>query len=194
MATRNLFLLAVAAALCSGCATIPYGPSIPVMPAKGKTLATFESDVITCRRFAERQTGISPTDAGASAAAKSAVVGTALGAAAGAAFDGGEGAAVGAGAGLLAGSLAGAGMAGASANEIQYRYDNAYAQCMKAQGNRVAPPDRDVAAAAPPPYYPAVREEYVVEEYVYEEPVYVREYCPDPHYHHHRHHHGGYWY
>jgi hypothetical protein len=201
MATRKSLVLAiVAAAFSSACATIPYGPGISVMPADGKSLADFEADTITCRRFAERQTGgMTPTNAATSSAAQSAVVGTALGAAAGAAFDGGEGAAIGAGTGLLAGSMLGAGIGNASAGEVQYRYDNAYAQCMAAQGNRVPHPEPAVAAAPQPePYYPPPAREYVVERYVYEQPVYVEPYYPygHGHYHHHRrcHHHHGYWY
>jgi hypothetical protein len=160
MATRKAVVLGIlAAALGSGCATIPYGPSINVMPSDGKSLADFESDTITCRHFAERQTGgLTPTNAATTSGAQSAIVGTALGAAAGAAFGGGEGAAIGAGAGLLGGSMAGAGIGAASASEVQYRYDNAYAQCMKAQGNRVPHAAPAVAAAelppAPEPYYP----------------------------------------
>ena len=168
------------------------------MPGRGKTLAEFQNDDYVCRQFANGQvSGVTPTDAAASSGVKSAVVGTAIGAAAGAAFDGGEGAAIGAGTGLLAGSAIGAGVAGMSASEVQYRYDNAYAQCMSTQGNRLP---RRVAkslhcrrrprrlrpaygpAYPPPPYYEEV--------YVYEGPVYY----PEPYHQHHHHHHHGHWY
>jgi hypothetical protein len=158
MKRRLLCLASVTAFVLTGCATIPNGPAVSIMPGEGKTLAEFQNDDALCRNFASQQVqGLTPDDAAVSSGAKSAIVGTALGAAAGAAFGGGSGAAIGAGAGLLGGSALGAGAAGASANDVQYRYDNAYSQCMTTQGNP-PPAPRPMAYApnqgyAPPAAY-----------------------------------------
>jgi hypothetical protein len=197
-------VVALGLSVLAGCATIPYGPAVPVVPGDRKTLSEFQNDDAICRRFAEQQVnGLSPTAAQNDSVAKSAVVGTALGAAAGAAFGGGEGAAIGAGTGLLAGSAIGAGTGAAAAETTQYRYDNAYAQCMTLQGNRLpyeqtaalqhapdgppppphhGPPPYGPAPYGPPPYGPPP---YGVYEFGYYET------CPGPYYYHgHYHHHG----
>jgi hypothetical protein len=143
----------------------PTGPSVSVMPGAGKTLAQFQQDDMTCRGYAQQQTGgVQPTQAANDSAVSSAVVGTGLGAAAGAllgaaAGNAGVGAAAGAGAGLLFGSAAGANNAQLSGAELQHRYDVGYMQCMAAQGENVPPVQQVVAYPAaypyppPPPYY-----------------------------------------
>jgi len=57
----------------------------------------------------------------------------------------GGGAAIGAGSGLLAGTLLGSASGRRAAAATQDRYNNAYVQCMVANGERISPP------AAPPP-------------------------------------------
>jgi outer membrane lipoprotein SlyB len=132
------FALLAAAGLLSACAVVPSGPSVMALPGTGKTYDQFRNDDYNCRQFAFQQTGgVSTNQAATNSAVGSAVVGTALGAAAGAAFGGGQGAAIGAGAGLLAGSAVGMGNAQGSAYQVQRNYDNAYLQCMYANGNRI---------------------------------------------------------
>jgi hypothetical protein len=146
-------VLAAAALLIAGCATVPSGPSVMVLPGHGKDFSAFQSDDAICRGWAAQQTGINANRAAARSGMASAAVGTAVGAAAGAAIgaasgNAGEGAAIGAGSGLLVGSAAGSGTAAASGAEAQRRYDNAYIQCMYAKGNQVP-----VAGQLPAPRY-----------------------------------------
>jgi len=147
----------VALALLCGCATIPTGPSVLVLPGTGKSFDAFRVDDGECRQYADVQVnGATPNKAGATTGVGSAVVGSALGAAAGALIDGGAGAAVGAGAGLLLGSLVGTGFSQESAYASQQRYDNGYVQCMYFKGNRVPvygpfeSPSPQQASATPP--------------------------------------------
>lgn len=126
-------LLAVAA-----CTTIPIGPSVLVMPGTGKSFDQFRSDDAECRQFAFGQVGgLTANQTAVESGISSAAVGATVGALAGAAMGGHSGAAVGAGMGLLAGSAAGAGAGQASGYASQRRYDNAYIQCMYANGDRV---------------------------------------------------------
>ena len=126
-----------------GCATVPTGPSVMALPGTGKSFEQFRVDDATCRQFAYEQAGgVTAQQAGQNAAVASTIIGTALGAAAGAAIGSvsgnlGAGAAIGAGSGLIFGSAAGSGYAAHSYYEAQWRYDNAYIQCMYAKGNRV---------------------------------------------------------
>jgi len=127
----------------SGCATIPNGPSVMVLPGTGKTFDEFQLDDASCRQYAYAQVGgVSGQQAAQNAAVGSAAVGTILGTAAGAAIGSaygavGTGAAIGAASGLVLGSAAGSGYAATSYYETQRRYDNAYIQCMYAKGNKV---------------------------------------------------------
>lgn len=147
---KGLLLSALAAtALLVGCASVPTGPSVLVLPGTGKPFDQFRNDDFMCRQFASQQTGTSANQAGTDAGVKSAVVGTAIGAVAGAAIGGREGAAVGAGTGLLVGSASGSDAARSSAYGTQRQYDNAYIQCMYAQGHRVPVPAGLVAPSAP---------------------------------------------
>jgi hypothetical protein len=158
--TRSLPLpLVLLLATLGGCATIPTGPSVLVLPGRGVGLERFQSDDVACRRYALAQIGgASAQQAANESLAKSAAVGTAVGAAAGAALGGHEGAGTGAGVGLVAGSVAGASAANASGAGSQRRYDNAYVQCMYAKGNKVpvygsfiAPPPPGTPPPPPPP-------------------------------------------
>lgn len=156
---RYSLLLALAALVVGGCATLPSGPSVFVLPGTGKSFEQFRADDLLCRQYAQDQVlGLTPSQAANESAVRSAAAGTALGAAAGAAVHGGRGAAAGAGIGLLMGALAGTGAAQGSAASVQRRYDFAYVQCMYAQGDRIPAPrelasraDEPVSSLAPPP-------------------------------------------
>ncbi len=159
--------LLVPGILLTGCATMPTGPSVMVLPGSGKPFEQFQADDALCRQWAFQQTGIAPGDAATQSGVGSAVVGTIVGAGLGAAIGAAAGnpalgAAAGAGAGLFGGSAVGANAAYASASAVQYRYDVAYQQCMYAKGNQIpaaaAPrPARSVYVPPPPPpgYSPA---------------------------------------
>ena len=132
----------VALLVMSGCATLPAGPSVLVLPAPGKPFDQFQVEDRICKQWAGQQIGVNPQEAANQSAVTGAVAGTAIGAAAGAligaaAGDAGAGAAIGAGSGLLVGTASGASAAQASSWELQRRYDNAYVQCMYAKGNQV---------------------------------------------------------
>jgi len=143
----------------SGCATLPTGPSVNVMPAPGKPFDQFMAEDATCRRWAERQIGMSPQETSNQSAVSGAAVGTVLGAGAGALLGAasghpGAGAAIGAGSGLLFGTAAGASSGQAYGYEAQRRYDNTYVQCMYSKGNQVpGTVRRPVRRYAPPPGY-----------------------------------------
>jgi hypothetical protein len=137
--------------LISGCASVPNGPNVMVLPRTGVPFNQFRNDDVICQQYASFQVGgTTPNQAAIQSGATSAVVGTALGAAAGAAIGGGSGAAIGAGSGLVAGSLVGTGIAGSSIDEVQQRFDIAYIQCMYAKGHQV-PVSGQFSATTPPP-------------------------------------------
>lgn len=165
------YMTLVAILVVSGCATLPSGPSVLVLPAPGKSLERFQAEEFTCRQWAGQQIGISAQDTTNQNTATGAVVGTAIGAGAGALLGAasghpGAGAAIGAGSGLLVGTAAGAGAGQEYGYEAQRRYDYAYVQCMYAKGNQVpgqvhryrlrrvnpsSSPERD---SVPPDYVP----------------------------------------
>jgi hypothetical protein len=158
MAWMARWITLAAGLLLGACAVAPpTGPTVMALPAKGKDLAQFQNDDLSCRQYAWNQIGgTAPADAANQSLANSATLGTVLGAAAGAAIGAATGnpaagAAIGAGSGLLLGSAAGADAAGYSAAALQRRYDIGYVQCMSALGN-IAP----VVASGPAyGYYPA---------------------------------------
>jgi len=121
----------------SGCANVPMGPSVAVMPGPGKSFQQFVNDDRGCRAYAEQSLGTNVNDAGAANVATGAAIGTAIGAAAGALMGGHEGSGSGAGAGLLMGSAIGAGNAAQVQQSAQRRYNIAYEQCMYAKGHRL---------------------------------------------------------
>jgi len=134
-----LILLLVVVA---GCATLPTGPSVRVLPAPGKPFEQFKVDDAICRQWAGQQIGMSAQEVAdkntVSGAAVGTIIGTGLGAAIGSASgDAGTGAAIGAGSGLLVGTSAGAGSGEYYGRETQRRYDIAYEQCMYAKGNQI---------------------------------------------------------
>ena len=166
-------LLSLCALLAAGgCATMPTGPSVRVLPAPGKSFEQFQADDAICRQWAER--GANPQETANQNTATGAAVGTVLGAGVGAAIGAasgnpGAGAAIGAGSGLLVGTASGASSGQAYGNEAQRRYDNTYVQCMYAKGNQVPgtvrrarryraappPPPPSEMYSVPPDYYPA---------------------------------------
>lgn len=166
MRTRGWILLpAVAALLVGGCATIPTGPSVMVLPAPGKSLEQFQGEDLVCRQWAAQSVGSGATPE-VQNAATSAAVGTAVGAAAGAVIGSvsgrvGSGAAVGAATGLAGGTLLGLSSLQAHWWEVQRRYDIAYQQCMYTQGNQVPgvvqgqSSPRRTYPPPPPPNYPS---------------------------------------
>ena len=148
--TFSFLLLAL-----SGCATVPTGPSVNVLPAQGKSFDTFRTEDATCRQWAELQMGKTTQDTYDKNVATGAVAGTAIGAGLGAALGSasghaGVGAAIGAASGLLFGTAAGSNSGQAYSREAQRRYDNAYVQCMYSNGNQV-PGYYSHGEAAPPP-------------------------------------------
>ena len=162
---RNLQRLTVVAlmAALTGCATLPTGPSVMVMPGTGKPFDQFQAEDASCRQWAEQRIGMSPSEIHnqntATGAIVGTVIGTGLGAAIGAASGNvGAGAAIGAGSGLLMGSAVGSDSGRVYGQEAQRRYDNAYLQCMYANGNHVPGTTRvyrrRVTAPPPPPAYP----------------------------------------
>ena len=122
----------------TGCASLPNGPSVMVLPGTGLSFEQFRNDDTICQQYAFFQVGgTTANQAAMSSGVTSAAVGTALGAAAGAAIGGGSGAAIGAGSGLVGGSIVGTGAASSSMYADQQRYDAAYIQCMYAKGHQV---------------------------------------------------------
>ena len=158
---RRWFLFPIAAGLLlTGCATVPTGPSVMVLPGGGKDFEQFQVDDAVCRQWALRQVGKAPAQTSTEAAATGAVVGTALGAATGAAVGAasgqpGTGAAVGSGVGLLGGTAIGADRGAFAEGSVQRRYDIAYMQCMYAKGNQI-PVAAGVQRPSAPPPPPAV--------------------------------------
>jgi len=160
-----LFGLILFGSILAGCATLPSGPSVMVLPGNGKDFDSFRYDDGVCRQWADQQLGTTPQQAANNAAVGSAIVGTVLGAAGGAAIGAAYGnpamgAAVGSGVGLLGGSAAGANQAAGAQYALQRRYDSAYMQCMYAKGNQIPLPasayhppggQRQRVSAPPPP-------------------------------------------
>lgn len=150
--------LLLAALLIAGCASLPSGPRVAVMPSPGKPLDLFTAEDRQCRNYADQAIGLPPRDAAAQSMVGSAVAGTAIGAAVGGLAGGNRGAATGAAVGLAAGTVSGANQAAYSGEDAQRRYDIAYLQCMYAKGNQL--PGYGYRATAPGPsggtpyYYP----------------------------------------
>ncbi|SRR5579885_678583 len=152
--------LAAGAALLvlGGCATEPYGPTIPVMPGPGKSMEQFQADDASCQQYASDRVAGRVNDVN-NRAIGTAVIGTALGAGLGAAVGNGRGAAIGAASGAVVGSSIGANESSWGQRGIQRQYNIAYAQCMTARGHRVErprmyrypPPPAGYGPPPPPP-------------------------------------------
>ena len=163
MRKRWLFPMA-AGLLLAGCATLPTGPSVMVLPGNAKDFEQFKVDDAVCREWALRQTGTTTKQASTNAAVSGAAVGTVLGAASGAAIGAAAGspatgAAVGSGVGLLGGTAVGADRAEGARWSVQRRYDVAYMQCMYVKGNQIPMPrglQSPPTSAPPHPSAPAL--------------------------------------
>ena len=137
---KNLVFLAVIAV--SGCATIPPGPSVMVLPPAGKPFDVFRMEDFTCREWAERQAGWDANETVNQNIVNGAAIGTLLGAGLGAAIGSasgnvGAGAAIGAAGGMALGAAGASEPAHAAGHEVQRRYDIAYQQCMYSKGNQI---------------------------------------------------------
>lgn len=119
--------------LLGGCASMPTGPMVLVLPGTSRSIEDFRADEAQCRQYAAQQLNGQGNDN----SVRDAAVGTAIGAVAGAAIGGRQGAGVGAGAGLVVGSAVGAESANRYTFDSQRQYDNAYIQCVYAKGHRV---------------------------------------------------------
>jgi hypothetical protein len=157
MARFKRSILSVLALLALvGCATLPTGPSVMVLPGSGKSFDQFQTDDLVCRQWAGQQIGMSPQQTANRNTATGAVAGTLIGAALGAAIGAatgspGIGAGIGAGSGLLFGTASGAGAGQAYGYDAQQRYDIAYQQCMYAKGNQIPGVAQRPQRHAPPP-------------------------------------------
>lgn len=170
---RKRPLLLLAAWLLGGCATMPTGPSVRVLPPPGKPFDLFQQEEATCRRWAAQQIGVKPGELAGHDTAVGALVGTGVGAGLGALLgsasgNGGVGAALGGITGGLIGASAGSDEGVLQGREAQRRYDTAYLQCMTAYGNQeaapvyqlprrrviVVPPEQEYYAPVPGSYYP----------------------------------------
>ena len=161
MKLKYVLVFCLAAAVLGGCATMPAGPSVMVLPDPDKSFEEFKSDDAVCREWAMQLIQVPPSETANKTLASGAAVGTAIGAGLGAAIGGASGkpatgAAIGASSGLVGGTAAASGPAYAAGGEAQRRYDNAYQQCMYAKGNQipgsaVTPPKRSRWIPPPPP-------------------------------------------
>jgi Glycine-zipper domain len=152
---RSLLALLGVLAL-SGCATVPTGPSVMVLPPSGKPFEAFQADDSVCRQWAAQQAGAGPSETTNQTLANGAVLGTIMGAGLGAAIGAasgatGTGAAIGAASGLIGGTAIASGPAYGAGWEVQRRYDIAYQQCMYAKGNQIPGVVRTARRAPPIP-------------------------------------------
>jgi len=112
----------ILAALVSGCASAPTGPSVMVLPGLGKSFEQFNADDAACRQWGLQATGRTPA-AEATTGGTSAVGGTPSGDAGGTAST--------APAAPVTGGITYSGQEG------QWRYDIAYQQCMYSRGHQI---------------------------------------------------------
>ena len=140
--------------MLAGCATIPPGPSVLVMPGNGKSWEGFQADDAVCRQWAQNQTEWNANKTVNENLAGGAIAGGALGAASGALIGAasgnvGPGAAIGAGAGLLGGAALGS----TQAYRCRGRGAAAVRQCLPAvhvcQGEPDSGPRAGISSASP---------------------------------------------
>ena len=61
MKTKLMILTSIIGmVILSGCATVPTGPSVMVLPGTGKSFAEFQNDQYQCQRYAESSAGVTP--------------------------------------------------------------------------------------------------------------------------------------
>jgi len=150
------FLLFLLVLLVAGCASVPTGPSVMVLPTPGKPFEVFQAEDANCRLWANQQIGQTPQEMANQNTVVGAAAGTLLGAGLGAAIgaasgNAGTGAAIGAGSGLLVGTATGASAGQTSGWEAQRRFDIAYQQCMYAKGNQIPGAAQGGRRNYPPP-------------------------------------------
>jgi len=148
---KSYLLMSFVLAAAAGCATVPAGPSVMVMPGPGKPFDVFQQEDMGCRQYARMQIGASPQDTINKSTAAGAVIGGAAGAALGSLTHSGQGTAFGAISGALIGASEGSGQGRYYGYEAQRRYDIAYQQCMYANGNMVPSVRRYYRYSSPPP-------------------------------------------
>lgn len=156
MSRQRCLLLFLAVVLISGCATKPPGPSVMVLPASGKSFDSFSADDLSCRQWAESQTGWKANETTNQNLLSGSGIGALLGAGLGGAIGStsghfGSGAAIGAAAGMIGGLAASSNQANVAGNEVQRRYDIAYQQCMYSKGNQIPGIETKYRRYAPPP-------------------------------------------
>ena len=139
----------------AGCAEMPNGPTVAVMPSPNKPFDVFMQDEQLCRNWAAQSIGQPGNDVARDQVLGSALAGAAIGATAGALMGGHREAGAGAAMGTVMGVTAGASQGNLSAARAQRQYDIAYQQCMYAKGNMVpayeSAPYRYAAPPSPPP-------------------------------------------
>ena len=153
MKRNPIVLILLAGWLVGGCATIPPGPSVLVMPGGGKSFEAFQADDAACRSWSQNQAGWQANETVNQNLVGGTAAGGLLGAAAGALIGAasgstGPGAAIGAGAGALAGGAAQAGrnqqraasnqQAQANQNANIQQYNRAKAVCIKGNQHQIA--------------------------------------------------------
>ncbi len=120
--TRRFHVLFLATAVgLGGCASLPVGPNVLVLPGNRKSLAQFQADDTGCREWAGQRVGVTPAQASNQDLANGAAIGT----------------------------VAGADRRYGEGWTIQNRYDAAYVQCMYATGNQVPLPRGSSAYSGP---------------------------------------------
>ena len=130
-------VLGIASALLAGCAPMPTGPSVAVMPAPNKPFEVFMQEEQLCRSWAAHSIGVAGNDAAADTMLRSTVTGAAIGAIAGAMVGGDRNIGAGAAMGTVVGATAGANQGNVTAWSAHRRSDVAYQQCMYSKGNLV---------------------------------------------------------
>ena len=86
MELRRCVILCLAVVVLGGCATIPTGPSVMVLPERGKPFETFQSDDAVCRQWAMQLIQVPPDEIVNKNLVSGAAIGTAMGAGLGAAI------------------------------------------------------------------------------------------------------------
>ncbi len=152
--STSIAMVMAAAVMLDACAQTPLGPTVQVLPPRGKPFEVFQQDQAICTQYAQGQVQ-GQADRANTQAVGGAVLGTVLGAGLGAAIGRGQGAAIGAASGAALGTGIGAGQTGQAQYGIQGQYDNAYVQCMVSKGNQMPAPSPVYVQPAPYVVQPA---------------------------------------
>ena len=150
MRNTTIAVLALSSLMLAGCAMVPLGPTVRVMPGPYKPFEVFQRDQFECTQYADSMVA-GQAEAANNRALGATAIGAGLGLALGAATGDGRAATTGAVAGAAVGGTIGAGMSDEANYPIQRRYDIAYAQCMYSKGNQVPGYARPQAYPPPPP-------------------------------------------